>query len=58
MSQSFAVQEIILSRRKHIVYLKNTLAKTITHDAEMSLRKEIHDEEQDLEIFTNSEAFK
>jgi len=58
MSQSFAVQEIILQRRKHIAYLEKTLAKTSTHDVKISLLKEIHDEQQSLKYFENSEAFK
>ncbi len=58
MSQSFAVQEIILQRRKHIAYLEKTLAKTTTHDAKISLLKEIHDEQQSLEYFENLEVEK
>ena len=58
MTQSFVVQEIILSRQKHIAYLKKILAKTTSHDAEISIIKEIHDDEQSLEYFENSEAFK
>lgn len=57
MSQNLTVQGIILNRRKHIAYLEKTLAKTSTHDAKISLLKEIHDEKQSLEYFENSEAF-
>ena len=57
MTQSFTVQGIILQRKKYIAYLKKTLTKTISHNAEMSIIKEIHDEEQSLEYFENSEAF-
>ena len=57
MIQSFVVRGIILQREKHISYLKKILDKTTSHDAEMSIRKEIHDEEQSLEYFENSEAF-
>ncbi len=56
MKQSFVVQEIIIQRKKKIVFLKKILAKTISHDAEISIRQEIHDEENDLEIFMDSEV--
>ncbi len=58
MTQSFVVREIILSRQKHIAYLKKILAKTTSHDAEIIILKEIHDKKQDLEYFENSESFK
>ena len=56
MTQSFVMQKIIIQRQEHIAYLKKILTKS--HDAEMSIIKEISDEEQSLEYFENSEAFK
>lgn len=55
MKQCFVVREIILSRQRHIDYLKKTLSKTSNHNSQISLLKLIHDDEQDLKIFTNSE---